>query len=166
MPLRSAIEREVKAVIPTWPAFEFRTLDEGLQLQRLLPRLGAMFLGALGAVGLLLAAVGIYGVMAYVVRQRTREIGIRLALGSTTTRVLALVMKQGMKICVIGAAGGTALALTLTPLLSSLLYGVSATDPMTYIAVPVLLLTVALLACYLPARRVTRVNSLAVLRHE
>ena len=164
--LRAGIEREVKALIPTWPAFQFRTLDEGLALQRLLPRLGATFLGVLGVFGLLLAAVGVYGVMAYVVTHRTHEIGIRLALGAQTRSVLALVMKQGMSVCLIGAAIGTAIALAATRLLSSLLYGVSAADPVTYVAVPVLLLAVALLACYVPARHVTRVNAVEALRQE
>ncbi len=96
MPLRSAIEREVKALVPTWPAFQFRTLDEGLRLQQLLPRLGATLLGVLGGFGLILAAVGVYGVMTYVVRQRANEIGIRLALGSPTFNLMALVMKQSL----------------------------------------------------------------------
>lgn len=166
MQLRAGIEREVKALIPTWPAFQFRTLDEGLKLQRLLPRLGATFLGVLGGFGLLLAAVGVYGVMAYVVRQRTHEIGVRLALGSPTFSVLALVMKQGMGVCLIGGAIGIGAAFIATHPLSSLLYGVSAADPLTYAAVPLLLLAVALLACYVPARHVTKVNPLEVLHYE
>jgi predicted permease len=166
MALRSGIEREVKALIPAWPAFQFRTLDEGLALQRLLPRLGATLLGVLGAFGLLLAAVGVYGVMAYVVTHRTHEIGIRLALGAPTRSVLALVMRQGMTVCLIGAAIGTAMALAATRLLASLLYAVSASDPLTYIAVPLLLLAVALLACYLPARHVTRISAVEALRQD
>jgi len=164
--LRAVIEREVKALIPTWPAFQFRTLDEGLQLQQFLPRAGATLLGVLGTFGLLLAAVGVYGVMAYVVRQRTHEIGIRLALGSPTFKVLALVMRQGMWVSSIGAAIGIGAALLLTPFLSTLLYGISSVDPVTYLAVPLVLLSVALLACYVPASRVTRVSTLEVLRHE
>jgi putative ABC transport system permease protein len=164
--LRAGIEREVRALVPTWPAFQFRTLDEGPKLQQLLPRLGAMLLGALGAFGLLLAAMGVYGVMAYVVKQRTHEIGIRLALGSPTARVLALVMKQGMAVCLAGAAAGTILALIMTRPLSNLLNGIGAADPLTYTGVPLLLLGVALLACYVPARQVTQVNPLDALRHE
>jgi putative ABC transport system permease protein len=130
------------------------------------PRLGATLLGVLGGFGLLLAAVGVYGVMAYVVRQRTHEIGIRLALGSPTMGVLALVIKQGMTVCLIGAAIGVGAALLATQLLSSVLYDVSAADPLTYSAMPLVLLAVALLACYLPARHLTRVNTVDVLRHE
>ena len=139
--LRSGIEREVKALVPRWPSFQFRTLDESLELQRLLPRLGATLLGVLGGFGLLLAAIGMYGVMAYLI-------------------------KQGMSICLIGAAIGIGVALLSTHFLSSVLYGVSAADPLTYVAVPCLLLGVALLACYLPARQIFKVNTSEVLRYE
>jgi len=166
MRLSSAIEREVKALVPNWPAFQFRTLDEGLQLQQMLPRLGATFLGVLGAFGLALAAVGMYGVMAYVVKQRTREIGIRLAIGAPIVSVITLLMKQGMAVCLVGAAIGLGTALLATRLLASLLYGISAADPLTFTAVPLFLLAIALLACYLPARRVTRLNAVEALRHE
>ena len=166
MQLRTAVEREVRVLIPDWPAFQFRTLDEGLQLQRLLPRLGATLLGVLGLFGLLLASIGVYGVMAYVVKQRTPEIGIRLALGSPISGVLQLVIKQGMTVCLVGAAVGIAAALGATQLLGSVLYGVSAGDPLTYLLVMSLLLAIALVACYLPARRVTKLNVLEVLRHE
>jgi putative ABC transport system permease protein len=163
---RAGVERHVRAIVPSWPAFQFRTLEEGLELQRALPRLGATILGILGGAGLLLAVVGLYGVMAYLVRQRTREIGIRLALGSPAIRVLALVMKQGMVVCLIGAGIGIGLALLTMPLLSDLLYDISAADPVTYIVTPALLLLAALLACYIPARHVTRVNTLDALRHD
>ena len=115
---------------------------------------------------LLLAAIGVYGVMAYVVKQRTREIGIRLALGAPITSVLALVIRQGMAVCLIGAAVGLAAAFAATRLLSGLLYGISPVDPLTYLAVLSLLLAIAFLACYLPARHVTRVNALEILRYE
>jgi putative ABC transport system permease protein len=166
MQLRAAIEREVKALVPNWPAFQFRTLDEGLQLQRLLPRLGATLLGILGGFGLLLSAIGVYGVMAYVVKLRTHEIGIRLALGAPIAGVLTLLIRQGMAVCLIGAAIGMAATLAVTRLLGSLLYGISAADPVTCVAVLSLLLGVALLACYLPARRAINVNVLEILRHE
>jgi predicted permease len=166
MRLSSAVEREVKALVPNWPAFQFRTLDEGLRLQQMLPRLGATFLGVLGAFGLVLAAVGMYGVMAYVVKQRTREIGIRLAIGAPIVSVITLLIKQGMAVCLVGAAIGLGTALFATRLLASLLYGVSAADPLTFVVVPLFLLAIALLACYLPARHVTRVNAVEALRHE
>jgi predicted permease len=160
------IEREVRALAPGWPVFQFRTLDEALALQRLVPRLGATLLGALGAFGLLLAAVGLYGVMAYVVRQRTHEIGIRLALGAPLASVLALVIRQGMAVCLSGAGVGLAVALAVSQLLASLLYGISAIDPVTYVAVPAVLMGVALFACYLPARRITQLQALQALREE
>ena len=164
--LRPGIEREVKALVPTWPAFQFRTLDEGLQLQRLLPRLGATLLGVLGGFGLLLAAIGLYGVMAYLIRQRTREIGIRLALGFAGVQRPGSGDQAGHERLPDRRSDRHWRGAALDALLSSVLYGVSAADPLTYAAVPLLLLAVALLACYLPARHVTRVNTVEVLRHE
>jgi len=164
--LRDAIAREVRALAPAWPVFQYRTLDEGLALQRQLPRLGATLLGALGTAGLLLAAVGIYGVTAYVVKQRTREIGIRLALGSPGHRVLGLVVRQGMSVCVAGAAAGLLIAFAATRLLDGFLINTGPADSLTYTLVPALLLLVALLACYLPARQVARTSPLDALRHE
>ena len=166
MRLRTAVEREVKALVPGWPAFQFRTLDEGLKLQQMAPRIGATFLGVLGAFGLILAAVGMYGVMSYLVRQRTREIGIRLAIGAPISSVLTLLIKQGMVVCLVGAAIGLGIALVATRWLASLLYGVSAADPLTFITVPLVLLAIALLACYVPALQATRVNAVEALRHE
>ena len=104
--------------------------------------------------------------MAYVVRQRTHEIGIRLALGAPMASVLTLVIKQGMAVCVAGAIIGLGVALAAAQLLSSLLYGISAMDPITYVIVPAVLMAVALLACYVPARRLTKVNALEALRYE
>jgi predicted permease len=166
MQLRDAVEREVRALVPTWPAFAFRALDEGVELQQLLPRAAAAMLGALGLFGLLLAAVGIYGVMSYVVRQRTHEIGIRLALGSPISSVLALLIKQGMTVCVAGGAVGLVVAFGVSQFLTSALYEISGADPVTFVMVPLLLSAVALLACYLPARGAGRVNPLEVLRRE
>jgi predicted permease len=166
MQLRTAIEREVKGLQPTWPSFQFRTLDEGLQLQRLLPRVAASLLGGFGVFGLFLAALGLYGVMAFVVKQRTREIGIRLALGAPNASVLRLVIRQGMAVCLIGAAVGMTMTIAVTRLLDGLLFGISVSDPLTYIAVVSLLLSIAFLACYFPARHATKVSNLDVLRYE
>jgi hypothetical protein len=164
--IREGVQREVTALVPEWPAFHFRALDEGLALQRLVPRLGATLLGVLGLVGLLLAAIGMYGVTAYVVRQRTREIGIRLALGSPVRRVVALVIRQAMAVCVTGAAIGLALALGVTRLLDGVLVQTAPADLLTYAVVTCALLSVAMLACYLPSRAVASTHPLDALRDE
>jgi ABC-type antimicrobial peptide transport system permease subunit len=115
---------------------------------------------------LVLAAVGIYGVIAYTTRQRTREIGIRMALGAQRSQILRLVLGQGLRLTTIGLALGLALSLTLTRLLSRLLFGVTPTDLVTFGGVTLLLCAVALGACYLPARRATSVDPMVVLRYE
>ena len=166
MLLAPAIEREVKALMPSWPMFQFRTLDEGLNLQQALPGVGASILGSLGAFGLLLAAIGLYGVMAYVVRQRTHEIGIRLAIGAQIRDVIMLIVKQGMAVCVAGGAIGLVIAFVAAQFLDSVLYGISAADPITFITVPLVLIGVATLACYLPARHAASVDVLRALRKD
>jgi ABC-type antimicrobial peptide transport system permease subunit len=129
-------------------------------------RLAATIVGVLGLIGLLLAATGIYGVVSYSVSSRIREIGIRMALGAQVSDVLRVMMKQGIILTAIGTVVGLAAAFVLTRFLSSLLYNVSATDPLIFAAVAILLLAVSLIACYVPARRALRVDPMHSLRHE
>ena len=120
----------------------------------------------LGLLALFLATIGIYGVMSYAVGQRTREIGIRMALGARSRDVMKLVIRQGMWLVLIGVAIGMAASLAVSRLLKSFLFGLSATDPMTFGMIPLLLAAVALLACYAPARRATKVDPLEALRRD
>ena len=129
-------------------------------------RQGATVLGVFGLLGLTLAAIGIYGVMSYSVSRRTREIGLRMALGAETRDVIKLILKQGMGLTLIGTIIGLMLAVAVTRLLTSLLYGVTATDPATFAGVVLFVIGVAVLACYLPARRATKVDPMMALRCE
>jgi ABC-type antimicrobial peptide transport system permease subunit len=130
------------------------------------PSMAATFSLAFGVLAILLSAVGLYSVMAYVVSQRTREVGIRMALGADRRDVMKMITRQGMRLAAIGVGIGLVLSLALAQVLSSLLIGVSGYDVSTFILVPVLLAVVALVACYLPARRATKVDPLKALRYE
>ena len=161
-----AIRRELQGMDANVAPEQAMPLESLVGISLLPQRLAAFFIGGFGVLGLLLACIGIYGVLAYQVGQRTREIGVRVALGARAGDVVRMVLRHGFKITALGAAIGVLLAAAATRLLSSLLYGVSATDPLTFTAVPVLLLAVALAASWLPARRAARVDPMMALRAE
>jgi len=129
-------------------------------------RIAGTFVGAFGLLALILAAVGIYGVIAYTTRQRSHEIGIRMALGAQQSDVFRLVLGQGLRMILAGLAIGLALSFALTRFLRNILFGVGATDALTFVGVAMLLCVVALLACYIPARRAMRVDPMVALRYE
>jgi ABC-type antimicrobial peptide transport system permease subunit len=125
-----------------------------------------ILLGTFAALALLLSSVGIYGVISYLVARRTQEIGVRMALGADRTDVVRLILRDGMRLAIIGVGAGIVCALGLTRLMGNMLYGVSATDPVTFLGISVLLLAVAMVACYIPARRAMRVDPVIALRYD
>ncbi len=165
-PLLAAVRKEVQALDPNLPLFDVKTLSEHMRFALFPARVAATVLGVFGIVALLLSAIGIYGITSYTVAQRTHEIGIRLALGAQLSDVLSLVLSHGLKLTVIGAALGLFGAYLATRAITSVLYGVSATDPLTFGLVSLLLIGVALVACYVPSRRATKVDPLIALRSE
>jgi macrolide transport system ATP-binding/permease protein len=158
--------REIARLDSRMPVFGVMTADENMSIAFWGPRLAAGMASTFGVLALVLATMGLYSVMTYAVSQRTREIGIRMALGAQVRDVLRLVVSQGMRMALIGIVLGLAGAIALTRVLGSLLLGVGTTDSVTFIGVPSLLLAVALLACYIPARRAARVDPLIALRHD
>jgi putative ABC transport system permease protein len=164
--LLTAVRQEVRALDAQLPVYNLGTLAEQKDGLLYAERLAALLLTLFGLLALLLAAVGIYGVLSYAVTERTREIGIRVALGAQPRSLLKLVVGQGMRLVLIGLVIGVSAAFALTRLIEKLLFGVSATDPLTFVLIPSLLAGVALLACWVPARRAAQVDPLIALRQE
>jgi putative ABC transport system permease protein len=164
--LAGAVRREVQAIDPEQPVSAVRTMNDWIETSVAGARYRTILLGLFAGVALLLASTGIYGVMSYSVTQRTHEIGVRMALGARRWDVLKLVVRQGMVLVVIGVIIGLLGAFALTRVMSSLVFGVTTKDPLTFAAVSLVLTLVALIACYVPARRATKVDPLVALRYE
>jgi ABC-type antimicrobial peptide transport system permease subunit len=161
-----ALREEVSKVDSRQVMYDTMTMDEIVARSVRAERFSMILLGAFAAVALLLASIGIYGVISYLVGQRVNEIGIRIALGAQRTDILRMIVGAGGRLALVGAGLGIVAALGLTRLLANQLYAVSATDPLTFAGVAVLLVGVALFACYIPARRAMRVDPMVALRYE
>jgi putative ABC transport system permease protein len=164
--MTAAIRSQVLSLDKEQPISNIKTLDKFVATSIAQQQFSMLLLGVFAAVALMLAAIGIYGVLSYAVTQRTHEIGIRMALGAGRRDVLRLVVGQGMLLTLIGVATGLVAAFALTRLMSTLLFGVSATDPLTFSLIALLLVAIALLACWIPARRATKVDPMIALRYE
>jgi putative ABC transport system permease protein len=160
------LREQVQLVNPELPVFGAQTLDDALSASLSQRRFSMEMVGLFALTALLLAGLGIYGVISYIVSERTHEIGIRLALGAQRQNILRMVLRQGLTLAIIGAAVGFVCGLIVSHLMAGLLYGVRPTDPVTFAAVALLLIGVAALACYIPARRAIRVDPLVALRYE
>jgi predicted permease len=164
--LTPSVRETIRTLDPTMAVFNVATMQEHIKDALFLPRLAGILFGVFGAIGLTLATVGLYGVISYSVSRRTREIGIRMALGAQVGAVQRLVVGQGLVLTLIALAIGLPGAWMASKLASSFLYGVSPHDLATFVAVPIILVAVALLACWIPARRAARVDPQTVLRYE
>jgi predicted permease len=164
--LATAVQREVAALDPDLPLFNVKALDDQIGDALLLPRVSGALFGVFGSIGLVLAVVGLYGVANYSVRTRTREIGIRMALGARPSRVAATIMGQGMLLVGAGLALGLVVAFVLSRFTASYLYGIVPTDPVTFLGVPAILVAASLAAILLPARRASRIEPMTALRNE
>jgi predicted permease len=164
--LARAVREQVEAIDKDLPVYEVETMDSVMAGETASQKFNAYLLGFFAGLAVLLAAVGIYGVMAYAVSQRTREIGIRMALGAAPSQVRGMMLRQGMWLTLMGIMCGLAASFALTRLMRNLLYGIKPTDPVTFAGVSAILLVVAMVACWIPARRATRVNPTIALRYE
>lgn len=164
--MTSAVVAQAHSLDPDLPVTNIRTMTQVISSSVAGPRFNTILLGSFAGVALFLAAIGIYGVLAYAVAQQTHEIGIRMALGAQPDHVLRLVLYRGTRLALVGVGIGAVAAVILTRWLSSLLYAVSATDPATFVSVAIVLVLVALAACYIPARRAMRVDPMVALRYE
>jgi predicted permease len=164
--LTAAVRREVQGLDGNLPVYNVRTLEDQRAGSLYVARFAATLSGFFGGLALLLASVGIYGVMAYSVSRRTREIGIRMALGAGRGDVLRLVLGEGLLLIGVGLIVGLLATLAITRLMAGLLYGISPTDPITLAAIPIIMAGVALVACFIPAHRATRVDPMVALRYE
>jgi predicted permease len=159
------VRQRIHDIDPALPLFDVRTLDAHLSEAMYFPRATALLFGLAGMMGLLIATIGIYGVVSFTVARQAKEIGIRIALGATRRQVVGQILTQGMTLAIPGAMAGLAIALGLSRLAASLLYGVSATDAVTFTAVPAFLLSIAALACLVPARRAASLDPIKALRN-
>jgi putative ABC transport system permease protein len=164
--LIGAARAEAQSLDKELPVFEIKTLDQHFNAAVAPPRFYALLLTIFAGVALILTMIGLYGVLAYAIAQRTHEIGIRMALGAQARDVLWLVIGQGMRLTLVGVVIGLGSALALTRLLKTLLFGVGTTDPLTFTIIALLLTFVALMACWIPARRATKVDPITALRFE
>src|SRR5262249_20482614 len=164
--ITESVREAIGRLDPDLPMANVTTLTTIVDDSLAQPRFSMLLLSAFAGIALLLACIGMYGVISYSVVQRTQEIGIRMAMGAEPQQVLGMIVRDGARLAGIGIVIGLLGALSVTRVISSFLYGVQATDPVTFAVVIVLLAAVALLACYLPARRVTRVNPMVALRYE
>ena len=166
MSIVSSVREAVRAVDPNQPVSNIATMDELLNEETAQRRIGMILLVSFAALALLLAALGIYGVLAYFVVQHTNELGVRLALGATPANIVGLILKKGMSLTLLGVAVGMAASFVLTRLMTSLLFGINPVDPFTFASVTVLLVTVSFMACWIPARRAAKTDPLVAIRYE
>ena len=164
MSILPSVRQKVRELDAALPVSTVRTMDEWVSNNAAQPRLNAILLAVFAAVAMLIASIGIYGVLAYSVNQRTQEIGLRMALGAPRGQVLRLIVREGMTVGAIGIGAGVAGALALSRVLASLVFDVPVRDPLTYVVVTASLAVVALVACVIPARKASRVDPIVALR--